>query len=419
MRGLWALRFRGLSLISRRDVLFAFAMLATLAGAAGPLREAFSPRDFFWDWRTDCDRALIHQGLEGHPRVGDTLGWWTGTWVGQVPFWRPLTSLCFWLEWKVFGWENQEAWMLIHVVSRLLAAAVLFVFAEVIAGPILALFTAVLFSHADPLVSYWRLWSTSGLCAPWSWKDDPDVWLMTTATAALLCAWKGAGWLAVVFAAISACFKETGFVTFPAVAAIAYLRHGKHCWRWVAAALVLATAMVLVKMTTVGAGYIMGSNHSWPTRAWYALAPYPLRMLLGSFSGQAIVATGFALLLARPSRTVAVAALALLPVALGVQLLILKHYAADPVSLHTAAFVFFDNLAGPVTPTTALWVYGVVRGFAPSVVLAAALFTAFACPAVIAPQTQVHAFYTAYAFGALATALVWGNVLARSSKVSR
>ena len=51
----------------------------------------------------DLDTWLIHGGLVKAPRFRDTLHWWTGTWAGQVPFYRPIPSMVFWAEWKLFG----------------------------------------------------------------------------------------------------------------------------------------------------------------------------------------------------------------------------------------------------------------------------------------------------------------------------
>ncbi len=60
--------------------------------------------------RADPDTVLIHGGLIQAPRFRDTFRWWTGTWAGQVPFYRPLPSLLFWGEWKLYGdWENRYA----------------------------------------------------------------------------------------------------------------------------------------------------------------------------------------------------------------------------------------------------------------------------------------------------------------------
>lgn len=58
----------------------------------------------------DPDTILIHEGLLKAPHFSDTLRWWTGTWAGQVKFYRPLPSLLFWAEWKLYGdWENRYA----------------------------------------------------------------------------------------------------------------------------------------------------------------------------------------------------------------------------------------------------------------------------------------------------------------------
>lgn len=51
----------------------------------------------------DIDTRLIHSGFLQTPTWKDTLRWWTGTWVGQVPFYRPLTSYVFYVQWRLWG----------------------------------------------------------------------------------------------------------------------------------------------------------------------------------------------------------------------------------------------------------------------------------------------------------------------------
>lgn len=51
----------------------------------------------------DIDTYLIMQGLNKAPTLLDTRRWWTGIWAGDVPFYRPLTSYVYWMEWKAWG----------------------------------------------------------------------------------------------------------------------------------------------------------------------------------------------------------------------------------------------------------------------------------------------------------------------------
>lgn len=48
------------------------------------------------DLGRDADWTCLNLGLHRIHGFGDTGRWWTGTWCGEVPFWRPLTSYVFW-----------------------------------------------------------------------------------------------------------------------------------------------------------------------------------------------------------------------------------------------------------------------------------------------------------------------------------
>jgi hypothetical protein len=69
----------------------------------------------------DLDTWLIHGGLVAAPRFRDTFRWWVGTWAGQVPFYRPLSSLVFWCEWKQFG-DYEVRYGLVSILLYLAAA---------------------------------------------------------------------------------------------------------------------------------------------------------------------------------------------------------------------------------------------------------------------------------------------------------
>ena len=73
----------------------------------------------------DLDTRLIHDGLLRAPHFQDTLRWWTGTWAGQIPFYRPLTSWLFWGEWKAFG-DFETRW---HCIANVMHLAAVYQFA--------------------------------------------------------------------------------------------------------------------------------------------------------------------------------------------------------------------------------------------------------------------------------------------------
>jgi hypothetical protein len=67
----------------------------------------------------DIDTWFIHGGLVKAPHFGDTWQWWTGTWVGQVPFYRPLLSMVFWMEWQLFG-DHETRYVVFALILHLL-----------------------------------------------------------------------------------------------------------------------------------------------------------------------------------------------------------------------------------------------------------------------------------------------------------
>ena len=68
----------------------------------------------------DIDAWFLHEGLVKAPRFRDTWRWWVGTWVGQVPFYRPLTSMVFWAEWRLFR-DQEVRYTLFALVIHLMA----------------------------------------------------------------------------------------------------------------------------------------------------------------------------------------------------------------------------------------------------------------------------------------------------------
>ncbi len=93
-----------------------------------------------WDpnqQRADVDAYLIHFAMVRHPDFRSTLGWWVGPWGPgelaipgyppdeRVRFYRPLSSLAFWLQWRWMGdAENRYAiWNVVAMVPLLIVFA--------------------------------------------------------------------------------------------------------------------------------------------------------------------------------------------------------------------------------------------------------------------------------------------------------
>lgn len=124
------------------------------------------------------DTPLIVAGLERAPHFVDTLKWWTGPWVGYAgsgqenSFYRPATSLLWWIEFQLFGRQGLAGFMAVHAALHLAVCALSF------------LFFSRLFSVriACIAVCLWALNLALGLFdlpAPFYalefWKDDPDL----------------------------------------------------------------------------------------------------------------------------------------------------------------------------------------------------------------------------------------------------
>ena len=68
----------------------------------------------------DIDTWNIHHGLLLAPGFFQTLRWWTGPWVLGTAYYRPLSSLLFWLDWKIFG-DHEVRWIASAALLHLFA----------------------------------------------------------------------------------------------------------------------------------------------------------------------------------------------------------------------------------------------------------------------------------------------------------
>src|SRR4051794_28703835 len=71
------------------------ALLALCTVLSGTPQAMASMRHSPLSWSeegSDLDTTLIHGGYLRALHFPETLRWWTGPWIGQVPFYRPLTS---------------------------------------------------------------------------------------------------------------------------------------------------------------------------------------------------------------------------------------------------------------------------------------------------------------------------------------
>ena len=269
----------------RRDLsraTFPIALIIVSASALGMAYFALMPfvDQPVRDLSLDIDWSYLNRGLDRVHCFRDTARWWTGTWCGEVPFWRPLTSYVFWAErllWpKEFMLPRQIILVTLHLVfvgmagylaykltgRRWLALLSVWLFAGLRPFPITGFFghnPAVHDLLKDP-------------------KNVTDPLNGIAMVASLLLLVKGR-WLAgLLLAMISFGFKETGFMTWPmALLTLLWMRRSlppsainhqpSPIWPPISAWAGGFALLAVVHYLTVGIGYRMGTNAAWVGRA--------------------------------------------------------------------------------------------------------------------------------------------------------
>ena len=272
---------------------FLFVLLAVVARNASGL---YATRSVAPSWMgPDLDTQLIHAGLLRAPHLSDTVRWWTGPWVmgNFAPFYRPLTSELFWLEWKAFG--DREYLYVLPTLLAHIAATALF--------SILVYRLATLYRLPLPVpAAFFAGWCFAGMPGPilnrdgvasvvaLVWKNQPDSMAALCCFVALLFyllaqAGKESSLIGAVIAYLAACaFKE---IAIPLPMVFAALE----CWppkgvsraqtkvRLGAIAMAAGFFLVIRYCAISGPGYTYGTNHEWLRRT--------LQEMLGPFYGLA------------------------------------------------------------------------------------------------------------------------------------
>ncbi len=241
----------------------------------------------------DLDTSLIHGGVSRAKDLGDTLQWWVGPWAGQVPFYRPLTSYVFWLEWLAFG-SNERLYVLPTAAAHLAATAAFALFVFRLAGasrwsaPVIAALAAAFQFAGGPSLSSPRpevAHLVGGI-----WKNQPDSLAALCCCLSLVCYLNAreAGRLpfgAALWYLAGCLFKEIAvplFLIFPCLelllAPVAALRKSWIRFVPVAAAGVLFLAARQLALGSVGFTY--GTNFAWLERTLiHAAGPFGARLV--------------------------------------------------------------------------------------------------------------------------------------------
>ena len=280
---------------SHRWLVWLAAVTAALVNALPTLRDLAHLRTLPPTWISeDLDTALIHDGLVRAPHFTDTLKWWVGPWVAApvVPFYRPLSSLLFWLEWKAFGgaeWLYLFPTILAHVLATVLFAELAVRLAERYRVPVPALVGIVAACSFTGLVELMGLRYPTVLPIFRLWKNQPDSCATMCACLSLMAYLRSAheprSILACIGWYLAACgFKEVAvpLVALPvALEGAALLRRDVPAWRRVGLLLGCAGVFILFRSAVLhGTGYTYGSNRAWLSRSLtHGLGPLGALML--------------------------------------------------------------------------------------------------------------------------------------------
>ena len=229
-------------------------------------------------FKGDLDTGLIHFGLTQAPHFRDTLRWLVGPWVGVVPFYRPLTSYVFWIEWKLFG-DHEWLYLIPSVGAHVLATCAFVLLVVHLArrwGTRFPLLTGILAAAIFTRVLCPEVHASTWMVAV-HWKNQPDS-LATVFCGLSLCAYLAAQerrsripWIALPLYLAACGFKEIA-VPLPAICLVL---EGRRLWGTERAAAIqrLVTlglgglAFLAVRRWAIGGiGYVYGTNHAWLSR---------------------------------------------------------------------------------------------------------------------------------------------------------
>jgi len=220
------------------------------------------------------EEPRIVSELQKTQTIGDTMRWWTGSWaMGEnFKYYRPLTSIAWWLQFKAFGENGVIGFLIVLFLSHMAFTLVTWGFLKELAGLKIATATSVIFASS-------LLYPIFGYAAPvfalTRWIDQPEAWCGIFIIAAL---WAYLRFIrsddnknfgaAIMFFIIAILFKESAYVTpFLAVALLWYEK--KLSTQWKSALVffgVLTIAVVYRTWALQGTGFKFGSNGSWIQR---------------------------------------------------------------------------------------------------------------------------------------------------------
>jgi hypothetical protein len=297
-----------------------FWPIATLLIAFVFLRSLSFPVGTDLTFEDHIDGEILVSGLERIESWNQVLGWFTGPWVAgpEYPFYRPLTSLLWFIQWQGLGSSRYSqdvmvSFVAVHWLSHFIVCLVAVGFLRHLMGGKVAILSIL-------------IWATSSLgvlalpipiFALRHWKDSPDMWVATSMICALwaLLSYLRTGerrYIFLIFVAqvIAIGFKEMSYaLPFVAVALVWFEQKQleqikRKGWGIVIGMFGVVIVAYIVRFWMLsGPGFRFGTNGAWLNRFVTNVVGGPMAnsTLLGDFApiGLALVIVGLTLFFAQ------------------------------------------------------------------------------------------------------------------------
>lgn len=222
---------------------------------------------------TDVDTILLSEGMAATKGWPDTAKHWRGSWTmgDKYKFYRPLTSMFFYAEWRAWGGNGLAQFQTVLLVLHLAVIALLLLFLSDMLGPRIAAMAVGIFALNLPGL----LGLPIAGFATEVWKDQPEMLVTLPYIASLWCLLRycrtdRAGWLIGAFVAflVSILTKEMAY-SLPFMAVPLLWHEGKLKSHWRVPLALLGMAFVLFAFrhwALQGMGFKFGTNGSWMAR---------------------------------------------------------------------------------------------------------------------------------------------------------
>jgi hypothetical protein len=258
----------------------------------------------------NADAAGILRGVRKKRTFLATFTWWKSNWCHEAyPYYRPLTSQLFWLQYRLFG-EDLPLWTLtgavlhvVTVVTAYLTFSVLtgsrwiaFIATAVFGGPPFSLWTVRLTYEGFTLAPIWTIGGPQ-LASVSLWINEPEYWCAITLFLGMVAlnARRYFATLLCLILCIGA--KELGLLFLPAMVIVAWYRRVRApLWFWIAGVLL---TMLLFVIRFLFVTRTMGLEVINPGAAWRALVYYTgvLGVSVGNRDWQTLLLTTLLLLI--------------------------------------------------------------------------------------------------------------------------